>query len=38
MIELTLLKELTSIRQASELKECDSFYYWYFLNKGFKFQ
>ena len=37
MIELTFLKELKLIRQASQ-KKYDICHYWYFLNKGFKFQ
>ena len=38
MIELLMfLKELILIRQANK-KEYDIRYYWYFLNKGFKFQ
>ena len=36
LIELTFLKELMLIRQAS--KECDICRYWYFLNKVFKYQ
>ena len=26
------------VNKTSELKECDNCYYWYFLDKGFKFQ
>ena len=26
------------VNKTSESKECDIFYYWYFLNKGFHFQ
>ena len=32
------LKELMLIKQKSASKECDICHYWYFLNKGFKFQ
>ena len=32
------LSEGIDVNKASELKECDVCHYWYFLNKGFKFQ
>ena len=40
MIELTFLKELMLIRKkrVSNQKRCDICHYWYFLEKGFKFQ
>ena len=38
LLELSFLKELMLIKQTSESKECDISYYWYFLNKSFKFQ
>ena len=28
----------TEVNKASKSKECDICHYWYFLNKGFKFQ
>ena len=28
----------TDVNKASKSKECDIFNFWYFLNKGFKFQ
>ena len=37
MIELTFLKKLMLIRQINQ-KKCDICHYWYFLDKGFKFQ
>ena len=37
MIELTFLKELMLIKKSTS-KECHICHYWYFLNKGFKFQ
>ena len=36
MIELTFLKEFILIKQVHQ--KCDICHYWYFLNKGFKFQ
>ena len=30
--------EATDANKTSESKECDVCHYWYFLNKGFKFQ
>ena len=38
MIELMPMKELMLMLNTSKSKECDIFHYWYFLNKGFKFQ
>ena len=32
------ISEGTVVNKVSELKECDIFHYWYFLNKEFKFQ
>ena len=32
------VSERTDVNKTSESKECDICYYWYFLNKGFKFQ
>ena len=37
MIELTFLKKLILIKQMNQ-KECDICHYWYFLDKGFRFQ
>ena len=37
MIELTFLNEI-DVNKTNELKEWDICHYWYFLNKGFKFQ
>ena len=37
MIEFMFLKELMLIKQVNQ-KEWDSCQYWYFLNKGSKFQ
>ena len=34
----TNVSEGIDINKASKLKECDICHYWYFLNKGFKFQ
>ena len=36
MIELMFLKELMLIKLVHQ--ECDVCYYWYFLNRNFKFQ
>ena len=30
--------EEIDVNKTSELKECDNCHYWYFLDKGFKFQ
>ena len=30
--------EAVDVNEASESKGCDVYHYWYFLNKGFKFQ
>ena len=32
------VSEGTDINETSASKECDTCHYWYFLNKGFKFQ
>ena len=32
------VSEGTGVNKTSASKECDICYYWYFLNKGFKFQ
>ena len=32
------LSEGTDVNKTIESKECDICHYWYFLNKGFKFQ
>ena len=32
------VSEGIDINKISKSKECDIFHYWYFLNKGFKFQ
>ena len=32
------VSEGTDVNKTSESKECDVCHYWYFLNKGFKFQ
>ena len=37
LIELMLLKAIMLIKQTNE-ENGDIYYYWYFLNKGFKFQ
>ena len=37
MIELTFLKELI-LKKTRASYECDICYYWYFLDKGFRFQ
>ena len=34
----TNVSERIDINKTSASKECDICYYWYFLNKGFKFQ
>ena len=34
----TDVSEGIDINKSSASKECDICYYWYFLNKGFKFQ
>ena len=36
-IELRFLKK-ADVNKTSVSKECDIYHYWYFLNKGFKFQ
>ena len=33
-----MMNEGTNINKTSASKECDICHYWYFLNKGFKFQ
>ena len=32
------VSEGNDVNKTSEWKECDIYHYWYFLNKGFKFQ
>ena len=32
------VSERIDVNKTTESKECDIWYYWYFLNKGFKFQ
>ena len=32
------VSEGVDVNKTSELKECDVCHYWYFLDKGFKFQ
>ena len=32
------ISEATDVNKTSESKECDICHYWYFSNKGFKFQ
>ena len=32
------IPEGIDVNKTSESKECDIWHYWYFLNKGFKFQ
>ena len=32
------VSEGIDVNKTSESKECDIYHYWYFLNKGFKFQ
>ena len=32
------VSEVTDVNETSTSKECDICHYWYFLNKGFKFQ
>ena len=32
------VSEVTDVNKTSTSKECDICHYWYFLNKGFKFQ
>ena len=32
------VSEGIDVNKTNKLKECDICYYWYFLNKGFKFQ
>ena len=32
------VSEGTDVNKTNESKECDICHYWYFLNKGFKFQ
>ena len=34
----TNFSEGINVNKTSESKECDICHYWYFLNKGFKFQ
>ena len=34
----TDVSEENDVNKTSTSKECDIFHYWYFLNKGFKFQ
>ena len=34
----TDISEVTDVNKTSDSKKCDICHYWYFLNKGFKFQ
>ena len=38
MIELKFPKEWIYVNKTNESKECNICHYWYFLDKGFKFQ
>ena len=37
-IKMQYYNRIDDINKTSASKECDIYHYWYFLNKGFKFQ